>query len=92
MSSCLQLSSPKPVMNTSSQEIAFCASGEAASFAAASLATELVEVVVAPLAALDAPESEALTLLTCAGTPVAWPPSKAKGSTVCCKPAATCST
>src|SRR5579871_6921594 len=74
-SSGLQLSSPRPTTNTSSQDSAFCASGvwlEAASPPAASeaAAAELALVPELAAAATDTP-----MLLTSGGTPTAVPPT-----------------
>src|ERR1700722_14131288 len=74
MSSGLQFSSPRPVTNTSSQDKAFCASGAADSLSAAPPLTALVAALLVPLAEFAAPDRDALTLLTSAGTPVAVPP------------------
>src|ERR1700687_2961668 len=73
-SSCLQLSSPKPVTNTSSHVSALCASGAAAASFALALSAARVEAFEVLAAVPDTPDSDAPRLLTCDGTPVAAPP------------------
>src|SRR5262252_4674507 len=75
ISSCLQVSSPRPSTNTSSHESAFCAIGAADSLALFSLLTALFDALVALLPAAAAPANDAPRPLVSGGTPVDTPPT-----------------